>query len=402
MKYSIVRRLGDRSNPITDLVRAGQCLYVRKQYRFTDNNTWSGLNRIGREYAAMKLLPNEHIPKVYDYIETDRSIEVISEYIEGPNLAQVPLSIAEVFEKVQILLEILDLIHKRGIIHRDIKPENIVLSIKNNRLYLIDFELARGVGAGTLVGTECLGGTFGYMPPECLAGKSYPMSDLYSLGATVFALLVRESNLEKYLSADARLQLNWLKGEISDEWIEWIRKCTLPDPRKRYRSAREALVELKEISYEPRRKTKPPQIKLEKKEAIETRRSEYELLGEFLYSILLIGVGLSIAPDLEGWLVGISAFFDILVKLVSLVGPAMAEATGDALSWFLSVLTHLVVAWLMLSIGHTGLDVLRSRLKMEDLLWRFGTCLPFLFWEVFFRFLSFLLAEGYYNDAVTF
>jgi WD40 repeat protein len=83
--------------------------------------------------------------------------------------------------------------HTRGILHRDLKPGNILLG-SDGRAYVSDFGLARRLGpsAETPPENEGVVGTAGYMPPEQAAARSghlSPASDVYSLGAILYAVL---------------------------------------------------------------------------------------------------------------------------------------------------------------------------------------------------------------------
>ena len=80
-----------------------------------------------------------------------------------------------------------------AVLHRDIKPHNIKLT-DAQRVMLLDFGLARGNPAlqqGLTTGSEVFGYTPQYAPLEQIRGeRTDPRSDLYSLGATLYHLLV--------------------------------------------------------------------------------------------------------------------------------------------------------------------------------------------------------------------
>lgn len=87
--------------------------------------------------------------------------------------------------------------HRKGIIHRDIKPSNILINAHNMPM-LADFGIA-----GSVYGRPGVGFTIAWAAPEVLAqgGGGNESSDIYSLGATLFAMLIGQSPYE-YFYAD--------------------------------------------------------------------------------------------------------------------------------------------------------------------------------------------------------
>ena len=79
--------------------------------------------------------------------------------------------------------------HEQGILHRDIKPANLLLDSAGT-LWLADFGLAKLADDLALTGTGELPGTLRYLAPECLTAEPDARSDVYSLGLTLYELLV--------------------------------------------------------------------------------------------------------------------------------------------------------------------------------------------------------------------
>ncbi|MCL2116940.1 MAG: serine/threonine protein kinase [Planctomycetaceae bacterium] len=82
--------------------------------------------------------------------------------------------------------------HDRGITHRDLKPANIMLD-NSGMVKIADYGIAHCFGNHRLTGSNSVIGTIEFMSPEqAIAGPVGPKSDLYSLGAVLYALLCRK------------------------------------------------------------------------------------------------------------------------------------------------------------------------------------------------------------------
>ena len=113
------------------------------------------------------------------------------EYIDGTTLGGATLSMRDRVDVFVKVAQGLDAAHQGGIVHRDIKPANIMLT-KENWPYVMDFGLAKSLdGDQALSATGAVLGTPAFMPPEQVDGLSDqvgPWSDVYSLGATMYAV----------------------------------------------------------------------------------------------------------------------------------------------------------------------------------------------------------------------
>jgi WD40 repeat protein/serine/threonine protein kinase len=81
--------------------------------------------------------------------------------------------------------------HGQGVLHRDIKPSNLLLDT-HGAVWITDFGLAKANDSEDLTHTGDVVGTIRYMAPERFRGQSDPRSDVYSLGLTLYELLVLE------------------------------------------------------------------------------------------------------------------------------------------------------------------------------------------------------------------
>jgi tRNA A-37 threonylcarbamoyl transferase component Bud32 len=156
--------------------------------------------RFVAEARAVTRLAHPHLVTVYNVGECRAGPYLAMELIDGPSLEALlrrgPVEIAWAVRTLLPVAEAVEHAHRQGIIHRDLKPANIMLDA-TGRPVVLDFGLAKLLGApatsalpstqrGTILGTPA------YMPPE-QAGEEHaepgPYSDVYSLGAILYALL---------------------------------------------------------------------------------------------------------------------------------------------------------------------------------------------------------------------
>jgi eukaryotic-like serine/threonine-protein kinase len=136
-----------------------------------------------------------HVAAVHDIVQQDGSSWLVMDYHGGTTLAALlrerrglPPSVVAALG--QQLLAALRAVHAAGVVHCDVKPANLLLD-DDGRLVLIDFGIAETVGADPVHPARRKGDVVGspaYMAPELVRGDApRPASDLWSLGATLYA-----------------------------------------------------------------------------------------------------------------------------------------------------------------------------------------------------------------------
>jgi serine/threonine-protein kinase len=144
-------------------------------------------------------LRHPHLQTILEVDPGDQSgtAVVATELIEGVDLESVRRSRKlDLTQKIRIAIEVcdaLDYLHTRGIVHREVTPKNIVLS-RDLSVTLLDSGLARSTDP-TDVQLTALGAAVGdsrYMAPEQRLGRCDQRSDIYSLGAVLYELLLDE------------------------------------------------------------------------------------------------------------------------------------------------------------------------------------------------------------------
>ncbi|MBO3752879.1 serine/threonine protein kinase [Streptosporangiaceae bacterium NEAU-GS5] len=142
--------------------------------------------RAVREAQATAQLRHPGIVTLHDVLVEDGRPWIIMELLRGAPL-KGPMPPERVARIGSHVVEALSFAHARGIQHRDVKPDNVFLT-EAGRTVLTDFGIATQEGQGTLTEAGLLVGSPGFIAPERLAGgQGGPASDLWSLGATLYA-----------------------------------------------------------------------------------------------------------------------------------------------------------------------------------------------------------------------
>ena len=146
------------------------------------------------EIESLKKLKHPNIVRLYGFGQQDGHLYYAMELVHGTNLED-ELQAGRRFnwrETVHLgikLARALKHAHDHGVIHRDLKPANLLLT-PDGDLKLADFGIARLFGNTRLTSAGGLIGTAEYMAPEQADGRGVtPLSDLYSLGGVMFAML---------------------------------------------------------------------------------------------------------------------------------------------------------------------------------------------------------------------
>ncbi len=151
------------------------------------------VKRFINESKAVSMLNHPNIVKIFDVSVRENLKYIVMERVEGITLKNYitqkgALPLKEILSVTEQILNALEHAHSKGIIHRDIKPQNIML-LKNGRIKVTDFGIAKLPNAETVTMTDKAIGTVFYISPEQASGKAIdPRSDLYSLGVVMYEM----------------------------------------------------------------------------------------------------------------------------------------------------------------------------------------------------------------------
>lgn len=144
--------------------------------------------------ARSGVLNHPNIVTVYDFGEQDGNPYIVMEFISGDSLENL-LRAGHKFtliEKLDIIRQLclgLGYAHQNGVIHRDVKPANIMVQPDGN-IKIVDFGVARLEKTSGHTQTGMVIGTFHYISPERLLGKSADgRADIWSAGVILYLLL---------------------------------------------------------------------------------------------------------------------------------------------------------------------------------------------------------------------
>ena len=202
-RYVIQRRIGRGAMGAVYLgkdPRINRAVAVKAipiENEFEDEELKEARLRFYREAESAGRLTHPNIITVYDAGEDKGLAYIAMEYVPGIALkdftnANRLLAPKRALELCAITADALDYAHNQGVIHRDIKPANLLYNPKEGSLKISDFGVAR-LTDNNRTKTGIVLGTPMYMSPEQLGAEDLTgLSDLFSLGVTLYELLLGE------------------------------------------------------------------------------------------------------------------------------------------------------------------------------------------------------------------
>ncbi|XP_040604356.1 serine/threonine-protein kinase MARK2 isoform X3 [Mesocricetus auratus] len=153
----------------------------------------SSLQKLFREVRIMKVLSHPNIVKLFEVIETEKTLYLVMEYASGGEVfdylvAHGRMKEKEARAKFRQIVSAVQYCHQKFIVHRDLKAENLLLDADMN-IKIADFGFSNEFTFGNKLDTFC--GSPPYAAPELFQGKKYdgPEVDVWSLGVILYTLV---------------------------------------------------------------------------------------------------------------------------------------------------------------------------------------------------------------------
>jgi serine/threonine protein kinase len=241
------------------------------------------LERFRLEAQAAAALDHPNVVHVYDFRKEGPIYFIVMEYIDGPSLQQMlnrrgALSIGTACEYARQAALGLQHAHERGMVHRDVKPANLLVD-SSETVKVLDLGLARYDVEGSesqvteKFNSNTVLGTADYLSPEQALNLHDVdgRADLYSLGATLYALLAGKPPFHKG-SIGQKLMWHQTKDpdpvtvhrpETPEELAALVAKMLAKKPEDRPSSAEEVAETLAAWAEAPQPAVKPARTMLE-------------------------------------------------------------------------------------------------------------------------------------------
>ncbi len=321
-------RLGDLAVNASKANEDGDATRIRGAEEHSADLLEKATRQFFLEARLLAKLTHDHLPKVTDYFDEGGNYYLVMSLIEGKDLETlqkenngVQFSEKQVKAWIIQVIDAVDYCHKMGVIHRDIKPSNVMVA-EDGKATLIDFGIAiwddlRGnMEIGLMAKSE------GFSPPEQYRhSKIDNRSDIYSLGALIYALLTAQAPTE----ADKRCAGIELKppreinDTISSKLEGILYKALSLEPEDRFPAAREFKQALEnDAPSRPSFATKLGSLPTRIKKSIDQVK---ETSGTITLSPLEEGEPLHVAGGLDGliyiiWKDGHVQYFEFSDRMV--------------------------------------------------------------------------------------
>jgi serine/threonine protein kinase len=218
--------------------------------------------RFLREARAAALLTHDNVVTIYDADERDGVPYIAMQLLQGQSLddwlrAGGKFDLRWVLRLARETASALAAAHAEGLAHRDIKPANLWLEAPSGRVKVLDFGLAKQLGADTdMTRTGVVLGTPRYMSPEQARGKDIDhRTDLFSLGSVLYLLCTGRPAFDgphsmgvlTALIADDPEPIRQINPQVPEPFADLIHRLLVKKAADRVQSAQEVIDRVDEV-----------------------------------------------------------------------------------------------------------------------------------------------------------
>eukprot|EP01135_Chromosphaera_perkinsii_P004798 Nk52_evm29s296 gene=Nk52_evmTU29s296 len=241
--YEIERTIGKGNFAVVKLARH-KASNIQVAIKVIDKSRLDedSMKKIFREVQIMKLMNHRHIIRLYQVIESEKMLHLVTEYAPGGEIfdhlvAHGRMKEVEARKKFKQIISAVEYCHQHRVVHRDLKAENLLLD-ENLDVKIADFGFSNYFKPGQFMKTWC--GSPPYAAPELFEGKEYsgPQVDIWSMGVVLYVLVCGALPFDG--STLPKLRARVLAGRfkvpffMSTECEHLIRRMLVMEPSKRY------------------------------------------------------------------------------------------------------------------------------------------------------------------------
>lgn len=263
-RYEIIDKVG--SGGMADVYNAKDTRLNRnvaiKVLKQEYSNDAKFVSKFRVEAQSVAGLSHPNIVNVYDVGEDDTLYYIVMELVEGITLKKFieKKGRLEINEAIGIGIQIaqgIEEAHKNNIIHRDIKPQNIIIS-KEGKVKVTDFGIAKAATSNTIT-SNAMGSVHYISPEQARGGYSDEKSDIYSLGVTLYEMLLGKVPFQGESTVtvafahvhEEAVPLEEMDPSIPRSLSKIVQKCMQKKPDMRYESAGALIMDLRRAVSDP-------------------------------------------------------------------------------------------------------------------------------------------------------